>query len=134
MLGIIIEVMHIHININDPLGLCTFDCQKDLGDVIMGTRVVHVTMTTTVHHNVLLLYENKLQPYTKQYLLVLFIAMHLEMLQLFWLRWSGMTMSGLRGFNCVVVEESSPRFNADPTGHITTGLPASLDTRKHENH
>lgn len=114
--------------------MCTYDCQKDLGDVIMCTRAVHVTMTTAVYHNVLRLYENKLQPYTNQCFLFLFIAMHLEVLQLFWLWWSGVTMSGSWGFNCVVVEESSPRFNADPTGHITTDLPASLDTRKHENH
>lgn len=88
-------------------------------------------MTTTVSHKKLWLYENKLHPYTKKWL---FIALHLEVLQLFWLWWSGMTMHGSWGFNCVVVEESSQRFNEDPMGHITTGRPASLDTRKYENH
>lgn len=52
----------------------------------------------------------------------------------FWLRWSAITMPGSWGFNCVIVVESSKRFDADPTGHITTSRPASLDTRKHENH
>lgn len=89
-----------------------------------------------LYRNKLWLYENKLQPYTKKRLLFLFIAVHLEVLQLFRLWWSGMTMPGSWGFNCVVVEESSQWFDADPTGHIhiTTGRPASLDTRKHENH
>lgn len=41
---------------------------------------------------------------------------------------------GCKGLNCVVVLESSQWFNTDLTGHITTGWPASLDTRKHENH
>ena len=51
-------------------------------------------------------YVSKLQPYSKKYLLFLFIAIKLKVLQLVWLWWSGMTMPGLWGFSCVVVEDS----------------------------
>ncbi len=74
---------------------CVLTARKGLGDVIMDTRAVCVTMATAVYHNILWLYENKLHPYTKKCLLFLFIAKHLEVLQLFWLWWSGMTMPGL---------------------------------------
>lgn len=46
----------------------------------------------------------------------------------------GTAMPAWWGSNRAVEEESFPRFIADPAGHITTGLQASLDTRKHENH
>lgn len=68
--------------------MCSNSYQQD---VITATRVLHVTMTTTVSRKKLWLYENKLHPYTKK---CLFIAVHLEVLQLFWLWWSGMTMHG----------------------------------------
>lgn len=60
--------------------------------------------------------------------------MHLELLQLFRLGWSAVIMPGSGSFNCMLVVGSSQRWDADPTGHITTEPPASLDTRKHENH
>lgn len=69
MQSIIILVIYIYIHV----GIYTCDCQIDIEDVIIGTRV-HVTMTTTVHHNLSWLYENKLQPYTKEALLYIFIA------------------------------------------------------------
>lgn len=59
--------------------------------------------------------------------------MHLE-LQLFRLRWSATIMHGSGMFNCMRVAGSSEWSNAEPTGHITAEVPASLDTRKHENH
>lgn len=78
-----------------------------VGDVIMDT--------TTVNYNIFGVYECKLQPSVQvSFFPLLFIARHLEVIQLFWLWWSGMTMPGLWGFTCVVVEDSSPWFNADP--------------------
>lgn len=56
--------------------------------------VTHVTLTTTIYRNKFRFCENKFQPYTIKCLLFLFIAVHLEVLQLFWLRWSGATMAG----------------------------------------
>lgn len=73
----------------------TYACQKGLGDVIMDTRVVNVTLTAAVCYNRLWLYECELQPYTEKCLLSLFIAPHLKVLQLLWLWRSGMTMPGV---------------------------------------
>lgn len=91
-------------------------------------------MTTTVYHNSTWLSENKLQPYTEQ---DSFISIYCSasgsapavLVVAVWYDYVWLA----RFFDCVVVEESSPRFNADAMGHITTGLAASLDTRKHEN-
>lgn len=55
-------------------------------------RTVHVSMTTTVYYNV---FRNMNANYNQKCLLFLFIALHLEVLQLFWSWWSGMTMPGL---------------------------------------
>lgn len=54
--------------------------------------------------------------HTLRKLFCIYLLLHLEVLQLFWLGWSGMTMSGLWGFKSVVVEESSLRLNAEPYG------------------
>lgn len=81
-------------------------------------------------------YNCKLQPYTKKvYFFLFYLLLGI---------WKCSSYAGCGGLVwpclscevslCVVVEDSSPWFNADPAGHITTGLAASLDTRKHENH